>query len=323
MAGPRQHTTPRFHLAQFAGNDPKGCVWVYDADSQTSRPSVPESVGVERNFYSVKRTDGTWDTTIDDWITGVESKAEPIYRRLLSGELPEDDTQEKYDFALYLAVMLARTTAHRQKAAQAYAHFAQIRHYAVGIDDQAFASHVAAYERKTSEVMPTEVRERVRAIMLDPSDFIVQVPKEVSIPGLLVIDDLAPLFLKMRWSMFVPANGFFITSDNPILHRNNPARRHLIQHGFRDKTAEITFPLSPQRTLLLTWARWPPPAFALQRRAVDELNKAVAINSERFLYAHIEHRHIAKLSRTFGATKPRMRFGGFGPKNFSEVRLKR
>lgn len=126
MAGARQHTTPAFHLAQFITTNPKGCVWVYDAESQDVRPSSPESAGFARHFYSVRQPDGIWDNRLDDWITDVESKAEPIYRRMLASELPKDDTQEKADFAVYLALMWARTPARRRVAAETYVSLAAV-----------------------------------------------------------------------------------------------------------------------------------------------------------------------------------------------------
>jgi Protein of unknown function (DUF4238) len=324
MAGPRQHITPRFHLAQFAGQHPEGCVWVYDADNGTSRACAPDGIGFERNFYSIKKADGTWDTTIDDWITGVEGKAEPIYRQLLQAELPANDTQAKYDFALYLAVLYARTKAQRRMAAQAYAGLIQTTTYATAAHDGAFKSHIARFEREEGKPMSQVLREKVRAAMLDPSDYIISVPKERAILALTIVDGLSMLFFKMHWSTFEPARGFFITSDNPVLHRNDPKTWHPVlgDHGFRNKTAEVTLPLSPQRTLVLTWSPLPP-FFAVQRNAVDGLNRSAAINSDRFLYAHVEHRHIAKLSRRFRDVRPRMKISGFGPKNFSEVRLKR
>ena len=114
MPGRRQHITPVHHLAQFIGKHPEGCVWVYDRDEDVARPVAPESTGFENHFYSIKRDDGTWDTQFDDWITGVEDKAHPIYQEMLRGILPEDDTQEKADFAVYLATVWGRTKATRR-----------------------------------------------------------------------------------------------------------------------------------------------------------------------------------------------------------------
>jgi hypothetical protein len=113
MAGKSQHTVQRFHIAQFAGPAPKGQVWVYDNRSDKPRSANPDNVSVENNFYSFERDDGTWDNRLDDWITNVEGKATPVYMKLLADKIPPY-SQDKYDFAQYLALAYVRTRTMRR-----------------------------------------------------------------------------------------------------------------------------------------------------------------------------------------------------------------
>lgn len=84
----RQHFVPRLHLQHFAGGDPKGHVWTYDAQTGQCRSAVPEETAVEAHFYSAERLDGTMDTTLEEILAGFESAAAPIYEGLLRGVVP-------------------------------------------------------------------------------------------------------------------------------------------------------------------------------------------------------------------------------------------
>ena len=75
----RHHFIPRLHLQHFAGPEPKGQVWTYDAQTGQVRSAVPEQTAVETHFYSVERDDGVMDTRIEAKLSEIESKAAPIY----------------------------------------------------------------------------------------------------------------------------------------------------------------------------------------------------------------------------------------------------
>ena len=178
MPGARQHITPVHHLAQFNGKHPEGCVWVYDRNDDKMRPAAPESAGFERHFYSLKRDDGSWDTQLDDWITGVEDKAHPIYQELRKGVIPVDDTQEKADFAVYLSTIWGRTKAMRRFVAEAYASHMQMLNHATAAREDVFDAHIHRLEKQFGEPISQQTREEVRKAMLDPSAWIIEIPKQ-------------------------------------------------------------------------------------------------------------------------------------------------
>lgn len=324
MPGPRQHITPVHHLAQFVGSQPKGCVWVYDRQESTTRPSSPESAGFERHFYSLKRDDGSWDTQLDDWITDVEDKAHPIYQELLRGILPVDDTQEKADFAVYLATIMGRTKATHRFLAETYASHMQMLIHATAARSDVFDAHIRRLEESFGHPISLETRDEVRKAMLDPSDWIIEIPKQRTIQGLGFIDKMTDIFLEMHWSLCFAEKGFFITSDNPLMRRVDPKTRHPIygDHGYLNKTAQVTFALSPKIALMLTWDERAPRYFPVSLQSVTSLNHDLAARAERYLYCHLEHKHVQKLSRQF-AGKRQSHLHGIGPSHFAEVRVTR
>jgi len=106
------------HLKNFGGDNPKGQVWTYDALEGTARPATPENTAVQSYFYSSETTDGKIDGTIDEAMTKIEGVAAPVYEALLRGEFPKDGSPERADFAVFLALMFARTTALRRMTAE-------------------------------------------------------------------------------------------------------------------------------------------------------------------------------------------------------------
>ncbi len=77
MAPKGQHFIPRLHLQHFAGDNPKGQVWTYDATSGQAWSAIPEETAVQTHFYSAERDDGSMDTRIEEFLSIVEGAAAP------------------------------------------------------------------------------------------------------------------------------------------------------------------------------------------------------------------------------------------------------
>jgi len=325
MSGPGHHTTQRFHLAQFAGDQPKGHVWVYNKTTGRTRSDIPESISVENNFYSIERDNGTWDTRLDDWITGVEGAATRVYKELLGHEIPPY-SQKKYDFALYLAVSYARTRTQQRVSTDFYGKMFQTATYAYGANDELFAAAIKDYETKHAKVLTPERREEFRDLLLNPAGKVtVSVSKDVAFWTWGVIEKLTPIFLEMEWSIVEPEHGYFITSDNPLLRQvaKGTVDSAYGDGGFMNKTVNVTFPLSPKKMLLLSHKKYPRSIWETPRQFVEAINHARASHCEHELYAHIQHKEIAKMAERYKNERPAMELSGFGPEQFAEIRSPR
>jgi hypothetical protein len=322
MSGPGHHTTQRFHRAQFAGDRPKGHVWIYDKSTGNARSDLPENISVENHFYSIEKDDGTWDSGLDDWITGVEGTARPVYDTLLNEDIPQY-SQAKYDFALYLAVTYARTRTRRRVTTDAYGQMVQSTLFALASNDQWFEQEMKDFEAKHGTTLTEQKKQELRDIALNPASKItVSVSKSIALESWRVVEILAPLFLEMEWTIIKPQHGYFITSDNPLLRkvadRPPPGRG---DGGFLNKTAEISFPLSPKKMLLLEHReeKRTLPTFVIPREIVEGMNHARAAQGEREIYAHIKDKRIAKMILEYKNWRPNMKLYGMGPKQFAEV----
>lgn len=321
MAGKSQHTVQRFHLAQFAGDQPKGHVWIYNKHSKEPRSADSENVSIENYFYSVEREDGTWDTRLDDLITNIEAKAVPVYRELLAGNIPPY-SQPKYDFAQYLAIAYVRTKKMRRMSADTVGQMMQVNYYAHADNSEVFNAHMARYEREKGITLTNDAKDGIRRLFLDPSRFNMVLPKEIGLYGFHIVDDLTDIFLRTHWSLVDAEHGFFITSDHPIV-RVIPGPAPARDHGFLHKTMEVSFPLSPRRMLVLTHFKPPKDRWLASRETVDEQNDARAASCEDELYCHIKHKDVAKLCARYKDPKPSRKVFGYGPKQFAEIKVRR
>lgn len=324
MTAKSQHTIPRLHLQNFAGPHPTGQVWTYDAIAAREWSAIPEETCVQTHFYSAERDDGTMDTRLEEFLANVESHAASVYEHLLRGQLPEDP-QRRLDFAQFLAVMHTRTTAMRRIAGEIRGRGVQIRNYAYASDPKAFGALVRRFEKQKGQKVDPTLKERVRQAMLDPSGYRMEVSKESTFMALTASDDLTKIFDRMRWSVCTAKHGYFITSDNPVVREVDPQTRHPIygDHGFMNKTAIVTFPLSPKMLLVLSWQELAPNDGTLAADAVHCVNLSRAANSDRYLFAHIQDKRVARLAEKYKSSRPSVMTQGVGPERFASIKVVR
>ena len=320
----RHHYIPILHLKHFVGSDPKGQVWTYDAETNDVRSSVPENTAVQSHYYSAEQSDGTMDTRLEEHLAKIEGVAAPVYDKLLRGEIPKD-SQERVDFSMFVALMYVRTPTMRRMAGEIYGRGIQIMSYANAANKQVFDSMMKRFEKDTGNVLDEAAKERLRRDMLDPTDYVIEIPKENTFSVLTVADKLAPLFFKMKWSLVIAEHGYFITSDNPVVRLVNPKSFHpaMGDYGFYNKTAEVSFPLSPKILFVMSWQKDARDIGAFDREPVYGSNRVRAAHSDRYLYAHIRDKRLQRLAFEFKDSRPGMTTHGFGPKKFAEIKVSR
>jgi hypothetical protein len=295
MSTPKgQHTIPRLHLQHFAGAE--GRVFTYDAIAGKVWAATPEETAVETHFYSAELKDGSIDTSIEAHLSQIESAAAPVYQGLLDGKIP-DQTQERADFAHFLGLIYSRTTGMRRMAAEAYGKMLQVQMHFAGSHPEAFESVIRSREAELGRKMTPEEREAARQGMLDPSKFEFEIPKGVTFRALPLADHLAPMFFHVNWYLIEAAAGYFISSDDPLVREVRRDTVHSIygDMGFLNETAEVTFPLSPHKLLLLAWSDAPRRA-SVPLDSVGRANQARAAHSDRFLYSHVKSAEIEQLA---------------------------
>jgi hypothetical protein len=210
----QQHIIPRLHLQHFVGTE--GRVFTYDAIAGKVWAKVPEETAVETHFYSAELADGSIDTSIETHLGQIESAAAPVYTGLLSGKIP-GQSQERANFAHFLGLIYSRTAAMRRMAAELYGNMLQVQMHFTGNHPKAFEAIIKAREAELGRQMTPKEREAAREAMLDPSKFEFEIPKGVTFRVLPLADELAPMFFHMNWYLIEAAEGYFVSSDNPLV----------------------------------------------------------------------------------------------------------
>ncbi len=326
MVTKSQHTVPRLHLGHFVGNNPAGQVWTYDAKTGLNWSQVPLETGTQTHFYSVAKDDGTQDTGIEDMLSGFESRAASIYKALLDGNIPKLNTQERIHFAEFMAILFVRTSAMRKLNAEMQSRAIQTMMFAYGRNERAFERLIAGVEAQRGEKIDPVLKEQLRQGMIDPSGYEIEIPKHMTLKAIGAADDIAPILYNMKWSLAHPRDGaFFVTSDNPVVRTTDPSTRHpaLGDGGFKNKTAEVSFPLSTNALLIASWEMDARDFGSFDPEDVTHLNELRAIHADRFIYAHVDDAGIAEMATKYKDSGVRLNSVGFGPKKHATTRIGR
>lgn len=155
---------------------------------------------------------------------------------------------------------------------------------------------------------PTEEQLRVmHAQCANPSKFFeIRLDKTTATGHALMMgNELMPILPKMNWQlMTAPRGTFFITCDSPLvpflLKKNGMAQ---VGGGFLNKDCEVTFPISPQVCLVLSWRNIPRRRRPSAKMVVD-INRRTAYSAGRFIYSPHECRMVRELVAEVKDIKP-------------------
>lgn len=321
----RHHFIPRLHLQHFAGQDPKGQVWTFDKNTGASRSAVPEETAVQTHFYSIEQDDGTYDTSAEEFLAASESNAAPVYEDLIQGRIPSKDAKQRNDFALFLSLMLLRTPAMRRDVADFIGRNIQIMNHAYVASDEAFDTLMLEVEQDNGESIQADTKQKIRKILMDSDNYKISIRKEATFMSFEVADTLVPILSAMSWLILRPRHGFFVTSDNPVVRQVDPKTHHPMygDHGFINKTAQVTFPLTPQAMLFMARQDNLLPDTSIEREVVEQLNESRAYFADQFLYAHIDSKPVKRLAAKFKGSRPQLTTQGFGPGKFATTEIPR
>jgi hypothetical protein len=315
------HFVPEMHLKHFA--DAQGMVWTYHKENGNITRAVPRETGVQRNFYSVELEPGQYNDDLEECLGLVESNSTPIYEKLLLGEIPQGD--ERGHFAWFLATMYARTPGMVRTFAEMMGRRAGMISAMMVTSRENFDRAIDMTEEELGPLDPT-MRDRMFEFVKDPSNYTIDVRRSIGVGALTISKGMAEIFYKMGWSLLKPAekSEFFITSDHPVT-RIVPEMPNSFfgDGGFMHSKVLVTFPLSPDRLLIMTWGpdvRSGP--IPIQRGMLHSQNKQRAFFAEPQIYADRQSAGIQALVKKYKNRRAGITFSGFGADRRVEVKRK-
>ena len=253
----------------------------------------------------------------------IEAAAAPLFEALVAGDRLAD--HQRYDFASFLALMFVRTNFFRRIFAETYGNVRMLQDYLIASDDSAFESQMERFQEARGKISE-EAKQKLRARMLDPSDYVIQISRESTLKALESHGRLVPLFYSMEWSVLcAPDGAFFITSDNPLLQWVPPEHHHSFYGtgGFRNRHAEAILSLSPTHSLVGHWQVGMPKLFATTTERVEFTNELIAGAAERFLYSHVESKSVSDLAKQHVSSQRTVTIHGPGPEKKAEIKVVR
>jgi hypothetical protein len=307
-------------LKHFAGTKPERMVWTYDKRGGEPRPSLPKETGAESNFYSVIDKDGENNDAVEHWLAGVESKAAPIYGRVLNGEIPTG--QDRADFSTFIASLHVRTPAQLRKAGEMIGHTTQAITQLLTASPERFQK---GYNRIPGvKPIDMEMAKKACEFANDSETHVLHVDRAATLMALGASDKLQQILFDMGWFVIGSDQHTFVTSDHPVLHRCPKESFHPIlgNGGFLNKKVEVSLPLAPNRCLILRWGQDWPGVHPASREVVFELNRVRALFAERFLYAHRRDEGARALTAKYKDLRDEFRLLGLG-ENRAPVEVKR
>ncbi len=250
----QQHYVTRAYLQNFLerGRDQLFC---YGRHRPAAFRHRPEDLARERNYYSVRRADGTWDDSLEHDIENkVEVPGLDVIRKLGSGNT-RLDWPERNALSLLMAVQRFRVPHLRQLLDVAHAEMTQrlLQDYdrleherGPGLMWIRSVSPVARRgepERQKAHVTREDLQQIQRSLEEDPGQF--------SRDSLFTLAlSFAKVFRYMKWTIYrSDGTDHFISSDCPVLMRHE--RRDIEHAGLVRPDTEIEFPLSRMSLLVM------------------------------------------------------------------------
>lgn len=317
------HFVPQLHLNYFVGSQPPGHIWTYSKISLKSFSSTPRETGFTKYFYGIRQEDGKIDNSIEDNFSEIEGKASPIYQKLVNEDI-NLSKEEKSQFSIFLALMKFRSPAARRIYAEGFSQFLQINAYARTIHKDGFEAYIKSHEVDTGKILTESEKNEIKDSLGDMSQFAISIPQEQTLATLNSVNPLAEILYQMEWSIGHLNNGYFVTTDNPLIHDVDRNTIHPVYGGFSfaNKTCQVIFPLSHKKILFLSWKKIQP-IFDVSKSFAMEINKALISHSETFTYSHIKHKEISKLVELLKNDRQEMKISGFGPQKYAETKINR
>jgi hypothetical protein len=308
----RHHYVPDFYLRHFL--DERDQVWIYDKRAEDIEASIrfsdPSNVGLQGNIYSVGKEDGTYDDRIDEWLQGVENKAAPIHRKLISGLMI--DGQERADYAVFLSSLATRTPAILNRVAELHGAYIQSRINIILADEQRFRREIQSFKESPFCVDPNNVDVDAIADFLKNRRYKLRINQRAGLMAFQFTDKLTDKFFKMSWSLHKSQSSRFITSDNPLVQTF--VRTSSSSQQIACPVEVATLPLSPSVMLEMRWERT---ESEMVRRTYEEVaglyNSMRAANAEQFVFASRHDVAIAALVQKYRDHRMEIDLNKFGP----------
>jgi hypothetical protein len=240
----QQHYVTKAYLQGFLCPSEQHLV-CYGRGGKGPFKSSPEDLACQRNYYALRKEDGTWDDSIEKLIAStVEDPGLPVIQKLASGKT-RLSWQERNRIALLIAFQETRTPFARERARGFSKLLNERILQAVRSADPLQDSINLIGESGAANSVSLDQIVKDHEVLCD--DHAMEIHRSLTGGAL----KLADVYKHMKFTVCYPAgNEEFITTDTPVIRVFHDAEP--LGAGLNRRDVEVRFPLSRKAFLTLT-----------------------------------------------------------------------
>jgi len=279
------HYIPQSYLQEFTDPTTPGYLWVYPHASADIRKAAPKTVAFSNYYYAFTKPNGEVDQeSFEKILSDVEGTAATIAQKVIDrGPLSEE---EKENYAGFLAVMVLRVPAFRQRIEEVMGNVALEMGKFMASVPRVFNEVTDWLEANSEFDLEGMSRAELRKSIL-ADDYKMVVEPQASLHTFTHIGEMASVFADMHWTFVeTPAGKHFLTSDNPVAVLNTETWAFIPYiAGMLDPKVQVTFPITRDLALLARWVEEPDDYCQGSAWLVTKINQRTLINAHREAYA--------------------------------------
>jgi hypothetical protein len=261
-SGPKdQHFVPRCYLSEFTDpNIPTGhepYVWVFDKNGKNARKKAPKNVFTETHLYTFE-FNGDKDFSIEQSLSAIESKYAYIFQHKIKQKKPLSESEHAY-LCAFVAAQLQRTLSFKKNQEnfiqQIIDHGTQMS-MAHGVID---SPQIRKWQEYKKDIHKFQLMEGI--------PFLANILMQMSMAFLCSKD---------------PSKHWFITSDDPcVLFNPDLQWQRFYGPGFGQQNVQLTLALSPEITVMFTWANYRGYSYVTGTNVEHMLNRMTRAHADK------------------------------------------
>lgn len=234
--GPKnQHFVPKCYLSEFVDlNTPAGYepyVWVFSKEGKNRKKRAPVNIFTENHLYTIE-FEGEKDFSIEQNLSQIEGRFVEVMK-VVKKKKPLTSHEHAY-LCIFVAAQLQRTLRFKRNQED----FIQ---QLIDRGGEMTAAHGVSESKQVKELVKYK-KDIHKLQLMESLPFLANILQQMSIAFLCSSD---------------VKKHPFITSDDPcVLFNPDLQWQRFYGPGFGQKNVQLTLPLSPEITVMFTWANY-------------------------------------------------------------------
>jgi hypothetical protein len=273
-----------------------GSFWVYDRYKSEFRLQTPINTTLEKDYYSFRKSDGSLDSILEDYLSNIEGKSSKIIEKVDKHE--NLNSKDKKILTQFISLMMFRVPEYKKKQRE----LRKVILNAIGDDVVPITKeeliNMKGVSPENERIPAFELVQEIKKIE-ESSDLSQNEYIKSIIPNAEMVSNY---FLQMSWVIIEsPQNSGFITTDSPLQTIPPPGYKSNEYTGYGIATEGVTniFPLSRNKCLAMFGYDNFFSYLDFDRDRVRDFNVYLASSCDRFLIGPNENqiRHLVKRAK--------------------------